>query len=111
MDWKRRSLPLLLLTGRPFAAQDFPQFPGDDTTPDHPRQDTDKLPDGKSRNNAIAADEHKKALEEADRLIKLAESLKKEISDAGKYVVPVAAIRHTEDIEKLARKIRGRLDY
>ena len=69
----------------------------------------DRLPNGKSRANAIAQSEHKKALEEADQLIEMAQELKKQIDKAGTYVVPVTAVRTTEDIEKLARKIRGRL--
>lgn len=68
-----------------------------------------KLPNGKSRNNAIAQDEHKKALKEADQLVALSEQLRDELRKAGNYVVPVAALRQTEEIEKLAKKIRGRL--
>ena len=69
----------------------------------------DKLPDGKSRTNAIAADEHKKALEETDQLIKLAQQLRSELGEAGKFVVPISAVRKTEDIEKLVKRIRARL--
>ena len=68
-----------------------------------------KLPNGKSRNNAIARDEHKKALAEAAELVTLSEQLRDEVQKAGEYVVSVAAVRKTEEIEKLARKIRGRL--
>ena len=68
-----------------------------------------KLPNGKSRNNAIARDEHKKALAEAAQLVTLSEQLRDEVQKAGEYVVPVGAVRKTEEIEKLARKIRGRL--
>jgi hypothetical protein len=68
-----------------------------------------KLPNGKSRNNAIARDEHKKALAEAAQLVTLSEQLRDEVQKAGEYVVSVAAVRKTEEIEKLARKIRGRL--
>ena len=68
-----------------------------------------KLPNGKSRNNAIARDEHKKALAEAAQLVTLSEQLRDEVQKAGEYVVPVGAVRKTEEIEKLAKKIRGRL--
>ena len=69
----------------------------------------DRLPNGKSRSDAIAQSEHKKALEEADQLVDMARNLKSQLDKAGSYVVPVNAVRTTEDIEKLAKKIRGRL--
>src|SRR6476659_9579490 len=56
----------------------------------------EKLPNGKSRTNAIAADEHKKALDETDQLIKLAQQLRSELGEAGKFVVPISAVRKTE---------------
>jgi mitochondrial fission protein ELM1 len=87
-----------------------------DVTPELPDKENqqrhesdDRLPNGKSRSNAIAQSEHKKALEEADQLIEMAQDLKKQIDKAGMYVVPMTAVRTTEEIEKLARKIRGRL--
>lgn len=69
----------------------------------------DRLPNGKSRSDAIAQSEHKKALQEAEQLLEMARNLKSQIDKAGSYVVPVNAVRTTEEIEKLARKIRGRL--
>ena len=48
-------------------------------------------------------------MEEADQLVKLAQDLQKQLHDAGKYVVPMQAVKDTHEIEKLARKIRGRL--
>lgn len=68
-----------------------------------------RLPNGKSQNNAIAQDEHKKALAEASQLVTLSEQLRDELQQAGAYIVPVGALKKTEQIEKLAKKIRGRL--
>jgi hypothetical protein len=88
----------------------------DDITPDRqprfprPDQDSnDRLPNGKSRSNAIAAEQHKKALSEADQLLKMAQDLRNEIAEAGQFVVPIGAVRKTDEIEKLAKHIRGRL--
>ena len=93
--------------------QRFPQLP------DHPQESRprmpgdkepdDKLPNGKSRNDAIARENHKKALSDAEDLVKLADQLQSELEKAGDFVVPMNAVRHTEDIEKLAKRIRGRL--
>jgi hypothetical protein len=69
----------------------------------------DRLPNGKSRSNAIAEDEHKHAMEEADQLVKMAQDLQRQLHEAGKYVVPMQAVKDTHEIEKLAKKIRGRL--
>lgn len=79
--------------------------PGQTRSPNN----NDRLPNGKSRSNAIAEDEHKHAMEEADQLVRMAQDLQKQLHEAGKYVVPMQAVKDTHEIEKLARKIRGRL--
>jgi hypothetical protein len=116
MHMARRLFGLGLLAGwRQMAAAQDPleqQFPD----PNHPRRrfpgepDPDaKLPNGKSRANAIAEEEHKKALEEIRQLVQLSQDLEKELSKNGKFVVSVSAVKKTEEIEKLARRIRGHL--
>lgn len=80
-----------------------PQFPNDRDAPD------EKLPNGKSQKDAIAKENHKKALDEAEELIKLCRQLQDELEKAGDYVVPMNSVRRTEDIEKLAKRIRSRL--
>jgi hypothetical protein len=108
----RRFFALAFLTsGSAFFARSqqdpTPQLP-DTERPEMPHTD-DRLPNGKSRSDAIAQSEHKKAQQEADQLVEMARDLKTQIDKAGSYVVPVNAVRTTEEIEKLARKIRGRL--
>lgn len=74
------------------------------------KRDNDrKLPNGKSQNNAIAKQNHEQALRDADDLIAVAGQLRDELQKAGNYVVPVSSVKKTEEIEKLARRIRGRL--
>lgn len=68
-----------------------------------------KLPNGKSQKNAIAEEQHKKALAEADQLVKLAQKLRDDLRKAGDFVVPLSSVRETESIEKLAKQIRSRL--
>jgi len=70
-----------------------------------------RLPDGRSQKNAIAKQQHEEALKDADQLCGMADELREELRKAGTFVVPVSAVKKTEDIEKLARKIRGRLKY
>lgn len=76
--------------------------------PPNPNEDP-KLPNGKSQKDAIAKQEHEQMLKDANDLITVAQELKNEIEKAGEYVVPVSSVKKTEEIERLARRIRGRL--
>lgn len=76
--------------------------------PPNPNEDA-KLPNGKSQKDAIAKQEHEQTLKDADDLIAVAQQLKEELQKAGDYVVPVSSVKKTEEIERLARRIRGRL--
>ncbi len=77
--------------------------------PDHdPNEDT-KLPNGKSQKDAISKQAHEEALKEVDSLIQLAEDLRDELKRSSEFVVSVSSVHKTEEIEKLARHIRGKL--
>jgi hypothetical protein len=76
--------------------------------PKSPNEDT-KLPNGKSQRDEIARQEHAKALKDVDALVTAAQQLRDELKRAGDYVLPVGSVRKTEEIEKLAKRIRGRL--
>ena len=80
--------------------------------PKLPELDDDpRLPDGKSQKNAIAKEQHEQALKDADQLVAMAQDLRDEIKQAGTFVVPLSSVKKTEEIEKLAKRIRGRLKY
>ena len=53
--------------------------------------------------------EHEKALKDAETLVSLSNQLKDDIQKAGNFVVPVSALRKTQEIEKLARSVRTHL--
>ncbi len=78
-------------------------------------QDRDKeeedilLPNGKSQKEEILKAEHKQNLEDARRLVEVAQGLKEEFEKRDARVLSVNAIRNTEEIEKLAKRIRSRL--
>ncbi len=74
-----------------------------------PNSEDRKLPNGKSQKDAIAKDDHEKALKDANDLVAMAEQLRDELKRAGDYTIPLSSVKKTEEIEKLARKIRGRL--
>jgi hypothetical protein len=69
----------------------------------------DSLPNGKSRTEVIVQSEHKKALKDAEALVSLSNQLKDDLQKAGTFVVPVGAIKRTDEIEKLARSVRGHM--
>src|SRR5580658_1540217 len=69
-------------------------------------QDDPRLPNGKSQKDAIAQSEHEKALKDAEALVSLSNQLKDDIQKAGNFVVPVSALKKTQEIEKLARSVR-----
>jgi hypothetical protein len=86
------------------------QQPPPTHTPPTPGSEPDvKLPDGRSQRNAIAKEDYQKSLDDARELVKLAEALQSELEKNDQFVISVSEIRKTEDIEKLAKRIRGRL--
>ena len=95
---RRAALAAALAAMAPAAAQ-FRQEP-------EPR-----LPNGKSQKEAILAAEFEKALKEAGELLEAAEELKIELEKNQRHVLSVESIRKTEEIEKLAKRIRSRLRH
>lgn len=76
-------------------------------TPDTPSDV--KLPNGKLQRDEIAKADYKKNLEDAAELLQLAGELKSDLDKDTAFVVSVKNMKKTEEIEKLARNIRGRL--
>ena len=79
-----------------------------------PRQDADRnsdvrLPNGKSQQEEILKADYEKTLKDAAELIDLAEQLKADLEKNDRHVLSISTLKKTEDIEKLAKRIRGRL--
>ena len=68
-----------------------------------------RLPDGRSRAEAILKADHEKSLEDAAELLKLAGKLKTELEKNDRHVLSVSSVRTAEEIEKLAKRIKNRL--
>ena len=68
-----------------------------------------KLPNGKSQREEILKADHQQDLKEAAALVELALALQQELEKNDRHVVSVSSIRKTEEIEKLAKRIRGRI--
>ncbi len=110
MSQTRRSAILALLA---FSSADAAQQAADPnkrpTLPDVDSSDDAKLPNGKSQKDAISKQAHEDALKEVELLIQMAEDLRDELKHNGEFVVAVSSLKKTEEIEKLARRIRGKL--
>ena len=68
-----------------------------------------KLPSGKSQKEEILKQDHTQSLQDAAELVKLSEELKLELEKNDRHVVSVSSLKKTEQIEKLAKRIRSRL--
>jgi len=67
------------------------------------------LPNGKSQREEILKDEYKRNLQDAAQLVKLSEELRDALEAGDPHVVSLKLIKQTEEIEKLAKSVRGRL--
>jgi hypothetical protein len=95
----RRGALALLLALPPCGPSGFSQEPDRDI----------KLPSGKSQKEEILKEDHQKNLKDAAALIELAGQLQQELEKNDRYVLSVSSIRKTEEIEKLAKRIRTRM--
>jgi hypothetical protein len=72
--------------------------------PDEPR-----LPNGSSQKEEILKADHRKSLEDAGKLMELTEELKIELEKNDRHVLAVGTLKKLDEIEKLTKRIRGRL--
>lgn len=69
------------------------------------------FPNGKSQRDEILKEEHAQSLKDAAQLIELAQQLKQDLEKNDRYVLSLNDLKKTDDIEKLARKIRTRMRH
>ena len=69
------------------------------------------LPNGKSQKEEILKAEHQQNIKDAADLAELAEQLKIDLEKNDRYVLSMATLKKTDDIEKLAKRIRARLRH
>jgi hypothetical protein len=85
--------------------------------PLHPPQEQEpppeetRLPNGKLQRDEILKADFQKSLEDARELSKLADQLKADLEKNDRYVLSLATLKKTEDIEKLAKRIHDRLKH
>ena len=69
------------------------------------------LPNGKSQTDEILKAEHQQNLKDAAELADLAQQLKTDLEKNDRYVLSMTTLKKTDDIEKLAKRIRARLRH
>jgi hypothetical protein len=74
------------------------------TEPAEPR-----LPDGRSQKEEILKADHAKSLDDASELMKLSEELKIDLEKNDRHVLSVATLKKLDEMEKLVKRIRGRM--
>ncbi len=78
--------------------------------PPMPKEETDhKLPNGKSQNEEIAKADYAKSLKDAAELVELSTALQRDMETETHHVLSVSSLKKTEEIEKIAKRIRGRM--
>ncbi len=67
------------------------------------------FPNGKSQQDEILKADHQRDLKDAARIVALAEQLKAELEKNDRHVLSISSVKKTEEIEKLAKRIRSRM--
>jgi hypothetical protein len=97
-----------ILLGLPLAAS-LLEAQHNDPTDRPPAPDDVKLPNGKSQREEILKAEYNKSLEDSAALVKAAEDLKIELEKNNSHVLSVNALKQLDTIEKLTKRLRGRI--
>ena len=95
------------------ASADLPQEPlppvGSGASRDAPEDI--RLPNGKMQRDEILKAEHEQNIKDAGQLVELAEDLKADLEKNDRFVLSLATLKKTDEIEKLVKKIRSRLRH
>jgi hypothetical protein len=89
------------------AQQQQPQLP----PPRDNTEDEVRLPNGKLQRDEILKSEYDKSLQDAIDLQRLSNELRTDLEKTTPFVMSISMIKKTEEIEKIARRIRGRLKH
>jgi hypothetical protein len=68
-----------------------------------------QLPNGKSQREEMLKLDHKKNLEDAATMAKLAQEVSEDLEKDDRYVMSLKTLKKLDEIEKLAKAVRGRL--
>jgi hypothetical protein len=95
-----KGMPALLLALLLFSQEPKPKI--DDPT-------SVRLPDGKLQSEEILKAEHKRTLKDADDLVRLTQEVRRELDQHEHHVLSLGLLKKLEEIEKISKKMRGRV--
>lgn len=78
--------------------------------PPEPEEDV-RLPNGRSQRDEILKAEYQKSVDDARELSRLADELKLDLEKNDRNVLSIGTLKKTEEIEKIAKRIRDRLKH
>ena len=70
-----------------------------------------RLPNGKMQRDEILKAEHEQNIKDAAKLEELVQDLRESLEKEDRFVFSLSTVKKTEDIEKLAHKIRTRMRH
>ena len=102
----RRTLLLVVpaaLTARLLPGQRGPQPP--------PGEETEgvRLPNGKKQQDEILKAEYEKNLKDAQELVNVAKAFEEDLEKDDRFVLSLSSLKKLDDMEKLTKRIRGRM--
>ena len=109
-NWLRAGILLAVLAGmvgQPLWSQQRRQRPGSRIPPVTSEETVSPTPPSISRR--MLRSSYEQLQKDVAELAELALALKEEISQANEDVLPLSGVKKAEDIEKLAKKIQGRI--
>jgi hypothetical protein len=69
-----------------------------------------RMPSGKLQRDEILKADHAQNVKDAAELAKLSAEIQDELEKSDGYILPLKTVKKLEDVEKLAKTIRGRLN-
>jgi hypothetical protein len=68
-----------------------------------------RLPNGKKQQDEILKSEYEKNVKDAQELVMIARAFEEDLEKDDRFVLSLSSLKKLDDIEKLTKRIRGRL--
>jgi hypothetical protein len=68
-----------------------------------------RLPNGKKQQDEILRAEYEKNVKDAQDLVSISRAFEEDLEKDDRFVLSISALKKLDDIEKLTRRIRGRM--
>jgi hypothetical protein len=79
------------------------------TTPPQEEPEPLRLPNGKKQQDEILKAEYEKNVKDAQELVGIAKSFEEDLEKDDRFVLSISSLKKLDDIEKLTKRIRGRM--